>query len=464
MHHDTLVYFICAVTDKSLQPAGRRLRKGNSCQVPTFPILVRKSRSNCITPSQQNDIIAINPVSKSTPPVSLLSLKLGKLLSHCLAFNFQNSKSQSGATYALSGPAEILSSFEKIWLINPQNPFGHAVLSFNRPTTTNKESMVNTVQTPHPESPKSEQRPCTVDLSDALPAMSPPPTTNLSECSDSGSLQENPHRPFRRVTSFLGQEEGFLMFDSENLLPDNMVNIQRSSSLELPDLDVPVLNFNLGAFWLDDGGYLPPLPFRQPPFSESKSITYATKFGLLSPPVSTSSLSESPCSSPLLTGYHSDEETAHDMPVEGSNDLALDETRPEPVEGSNDLALDETRPELCQPRDNLSDVSSTVGAKRKSHQPNEPSAFQQSESPRYPKRRRKTPSSSASEARDDVDQDDLVTVGQYTRAERRAKIAYFKEKWHRSKKEKFVRYRIRSRFASNRPRIGGRFVKLDCAN
>eukprot|EP00808_Paulinella_micropora_P001656 g43081.t1 len=305
--------------------------------------------------------------------------------------------------------------------------------------------MVNTVQTPHPESPKSDARPCTVDLSDALPATSPS-TTNLSECSDSGSLQENPYQPFRRATSFLGQEEGFLMFDSENLLPDNMVNLQMSSSLELPDLDVPVLDFELGAFGLYDGGYLPPLPEWQPPFSESQSTISSTKIGLLSPLVSpTSSLSESPCASPLLTGYHSDEETAHDIPIEGSNDLELDEIQPE------------------QPTDDLSDFSSTVGAKRRSHQSNTPSAFQQSESPPYPKRRRKTPSSSASGARDDLE-DDLVTVGQYTRAERRAKIAYFKEKWHRSKSEKFVRYRIRSRFASNRPRIGGRFVKLDGAN
>lgn len=65
--------------------------------------------------------------------------------------------------------------------------------------------------------------------------------------------------------------------------------------------------------------------------------------------------------------------------------------------------------------------------------------------------------SSSEDTRDPQD-DSKVTVGIYTRAERRAKIERFKEKKNRRNFDKKILYACRKSFADSRPRIGGRFV------
>jgi hypothetical protein len=57
--------------------------------------------------------------------------------------------------------------------------------------------------------------------------------------------------------------------------------------------------------------------------------------------------------------------------------------------------------------------------------------------------------------------DSEVSIGEYTRAERRAKLIKFKEKKKRGIEIGFVRYKCRKNFADKRPRVGGRFVKLN---
>lgn len=54
--------------------------------------------------------------------------------------------------------------------------------------------------------------------------------------------------------------------------------------------------------------------------------------------------------------------------------------------------------------------------------------------------------------------DDVITIGIYTRAERAAKIARFRQKRERRNFSKRVLYGSRKRFADSRPRVGGRFV------
>lgn len=53
---------------------------------------------------------------------------------------------------------------------------------------------------------------------------------------------------------------------------------------------------------------------------------------------------------------------------------------------------------------------------------------------------------------------DVVTIGIYTRAERRAKIQRFRQKRERRNFSKRILYCSRKRFADSRPRVGGRFV------
>jgi hypothetical protein len=53
---------------------------------------------------------------------------------------------------------------------------------------------------------------------------------------------------------------------------------------------------------------------------------------------------------------------------------------------------------------------------------------------------------------------DVITIGIYTRAERAAKIARFRQKRERRNFSKRVLYGSRKRFADSRPRVGGRFV------
>jgi len=60
------------------------------------------------------------------------------------------------------------------------------------------------------------------------------------------------------------------------------------------------------------------------------------------------------------------------------------------------------------------------------------------------------------------DDDDLVTVGCYTKAVRRQKIERFKAKKRRTLQYgPFERYGFRKMFAGTRPRVGGRFVKME---
>ena len=58
----------------------------------------------------------------------------------------------------------------------------------------------------------------------------------------------------------------------------------------------------------------------------------------------------------------------------------------------------------------------------------------------------------------DVNEDDIITIGIYTKAERREKIRRYKEK-RRNHAKKRVLYKCRKRFADTRERVGGRFVK-----
>ena len=54
--------------------------------------------------------------------------------------------------------------------------------------------------------------------------------------------------------------------------------------------------------------------------------------------------------------------------------------------------------------------------------------------------------------------DDIITIGIYTKAERREKIKRYKEKKRNPVKNR-VLYQCRKRFADTRERVGGRFVK-----
>jgi len=60
------------------------------------------------------------------------------------------------------------------------------------------------------------------------------------------------------------------------------------------------------------------------------------------------------------------------------------------------------------------------------------------------------------------DDDDQITVGTYTKAVRRSKLERFKAKKLRLLLYgPYVRYQFRKDFAESRPRVGGRFVKMD---
>ena len=59
----------------------------------------------------------------------------------------------------------------------------------------------------------------------------------------------------------------------------------------------------------------------------------------------------------------------------------------------------------------------------------------------------------------DLDPNEVV-VGVYTRAERAAKIARYREKRVRRQWNKKIMYNCRKSFADNRPRVGGRFIKM----
>lgn len=57
-----------------------------------------------------------------------------------------------------------------------------------------------------------------------------------------------------------------------------------------------------------------------------------------------------------------------------------------------------------------------------------------------------------------LDENDIITIGIYTRAERREKIRRYKQKRRNPVKKKIL-YQCRKRFADIRERVGGRFVK-----
>jgi len=57
--------------------------------------------------------------------------------------------------------------------------------------------------------------------------------------------------------------------------------------------------------------------------------------------------------------------------------------------------------------------------------------------------------------------DELVTIGVYTKAQRRAKIIRYREKRDRRTFKRKVLYTCRKAFADTRPRVGGRFVKTN---
>lgn len=59
------------------------------------------------------------------------------------------------------------------------------------------------------------------------------------------------------------------------------------------------------------------------------------------------------------------------------------------------------------------------------------------------------------------DDDDVVTCGEYTRAERRLKVERYRAKRERRSFKKQIMYECRKTFADKRPRVGGRFVKVD---
>jgi hypothetical protein len=54
--------------------------------------------------------------------------------------------------------------------------------------------------------------------------------------------------------------------------------------------------------------------------------------------------------------------------------------------------------------------------------------------------------------------DDVITIGEYTKAERRGKIERFLEKRKRRNFEKKIQLECRQKVANSRPRIGGRFI------
>lgn len=56
------------------------------------------------------------------------------------------------------------------------------------------------------------------------------------------------------------------------------------------------------------------------------------------------------------------------------------------------------------------------------------------------------------------DDDDIITIGIYTKSERREKIKRYKEKKRNPAKNRIL-YQCRKRFADTRERVGGRFVK-----
>jgi hypothetical protein len=60
----------------------------------------------------------------------------------------------------------------------------------------------------------------------------------------------------------------------------------------------------------------------------------------------------------------------------------------------------------------------------------------------------------------DPTNDDVIPFGAYTRAQRKAKIARFREKKKRMNYGKKIMYACRKEFADSRPRVGGRFVKI----
>lgn len=69
--------------------------------------------------------------------------------------------------------------------------------------------------------------------------------------------------------------------------------------------------------------------------------------------------------------------------------------------------------------------------------------------------------SSRGSSDEDEDDDDVVTCGEYTRAERRLKIQRYRAKRERRTFKKQIMYECRKTFADKRPRVGGRFVKVD---
>jgi len=60
--------------------------------------------------------------------------------------------------------------------------------------------------------------------------------------------------------------------------------------------------------------------------------------------------------------------------------------------------------------------------------------------------------------------DNVVSIGEYTRAERKRKIARFKNKQKNRTFTKKIIYKCRQSFAQRRPRVGGRFVSLGAAS
>jgi hypothetical protein len=61
---------------------------------------------------------------------------------------------------------------------------------------------------------------------------------------------------------------------------------------------------------------------------------------------------------------------------------------------------------------------------------------------------------------DEDDEDDKIIIGSYTRAQRRKKIERFKQKRLKRSFTKKIMYKCRKQFADNRPRVGGRFIKM----
>lgn len=61
---------------------------------------------------------------------------------------------------------------------------------------------------------------------------------------------------------------------------------------------------------------------------------------------------------------------------------------------------------------------------------------------------------------DHDEEDSKITIGSYTRAERRQKIARYRAKRANRNFNRKIMYRCRKSFADNRPRVGGRFVSM----